>query len=201
MKKQVLPLILCFAMIFSLTVPAMAADQTTASTTIIKTVTDPPITGGDGGGSDDGEPVNSSSYEISIPASFSLDDGDYFRLDVGKIETNEQQNLCVKIDYDRTFSADGYFYLKNTQNIAQKIPCSIYRGCADDPVWNIIAEANSSIVAIYNKRSGPVAEYGGDVRIVTAGSPTTAGSASVAGTYYGVIYFTIQVLSDEQLLG
>lgn len=201
MKKRALSLILCLTLLLSLSVPAMAADQTEASTTITKTVTDSPSTGGSDDDGDDDEPVNVSTYEVSIPAAFSLDDGDYFRLDVGKIETSEQQNLCISIDYARTFSSDGYFYLKNTANVAQKLPCSIYCGCADDPVWNIIADANSSIVGIYNKRSGVTAEYGGDVRIVTAGSPTTAGSTSVAGTYSGVIYFTIQILSNEQLYG
>lgn len=148
MKKRVLPLILCLAMILSLSVPAMAADQTEASTTITKTVTDSPSTGGSGGDDDD-EPVNSSTYEVSIPAAFSMDDGDYFTIGATKNEIGERQELRVSVDYDRTFDADGYFYLKNTNNVAQKLPCTISCGCAGSDYWQTITSANACVVATF----------------------------------------------------
>jgi hypothetical protein len=195
MKKRVLPLFLCLAMIFSLAVPALAADQTTASTTITKTVTDPPAnSGGGGGGGDDDEPVNFSSYEISIPASFSLDDGDFFEIGATKLEIGEQQDLYVSVDYERTFDADGYFYLRNTNNVAQKLPCTISRGYASGVYWETITSAENSPAAIFNLASGTTPNMYGAIKITTAGSPSTAGGSSVAGTYSGTIYFTIQVI-------
>lgn len=191
MKKRVLPLFLCLAMIFSLTVPALAADQTTASTTITKTVTDPPVSSGSG---DDDTPVNSSSYEVSIPASFSLDDGDFFEIGATKLEIGEQQDLYVSVDYERTFDADGYFYLRNTNNVAQKLPCTISKGYASGVYWETLTDQPSSTVAIFSKGTGTTPNMFGAVRITTAGVPNTAGSASVAGPYTGTIYFTIQVI-------
>lgn len=177
MKKRALPLFLCFALLLSLSVPAMAADQTTASTTITKTVTDPPASSG---GSDDSEPVNSSSYEISIPASFSMDDGDFFEISTTKLETGERQDLYVSVDYERTFNTDGYFYLRNTNNVAQKLPCTISRGYASGVYWETITSSGNSPVATFSMDSR--ANMYGAVKITTAGSPTTAGGSSIAGT-------------------
>lgn len=193
MKKRVLPLILCLAMILSLSVPAMAADQTEASTTITKTVTDSPSTGGSGGDDDD-EPVNSSTYEVSIPAAFSMDDGDYFTIGATKNEIGERQELRVFVDYDRTFDADGYFYLKNTKNVAQKLPCTISVGTAGYDYWQTITDSTTCVVATFTHGSGLKADYCGSARIVTAGSPSTAGSSSVAGTYSGTVYFKIELV-------
>lgn len=191
MKKRVLPLFLCLAMIFSLTVPALAADQTTASTTITKTVTDPPVSSGSG---DDDTPVNSSSYEVSIPASFSLDGGDCFSVEATKNEIGERQEIYVSIDYDRTFDADGYFYLRNTLNVAQKLPCMISVVRVDADYSQAVTSANTCVVAQFSHQSGLSPEYGGALKITTDGVPSTAGSSSVAGTYSGTIYFTIQVI-------
>lgn len=194
MKKRALPLLLCLAMIFSLSVPAMAADQTTASTTVTKTVTDPPASSGGDSGSSDDEPVNVSSYEVSIPASFSMDDGDYFTIGATKNEIGERQELRVFVDYDRTFDADGYFYLKNTANVAQKLPCTISVGTAGYDYWQTITSANTCVVATFTHSSGLKADYCGSAKIVTAGSPCTAGSSSVAGTYSGTVYFKIELV-------
>ena len=192
MKKRALPMFLCFALLLSLSMPAMAADQTTASTTITKIVTDPPASSG--GGSDDSESVNSSSYEISIPASFSMDDGDFFEISTTKLEIGERQDLYVSVDYERTFDADGYFYLRNTNNVAQKLPCTISRGYASGVYWETITSAENSPAAIFNLASGTTPNMYGAIKITTAGSPSTAGGSSVAGTYSGTIYFTIQVI-------
>lgn len=194
MKKRALPLILCFALLLSLSVPAMAADQTAASTTITKTVTDSPSTGGSDDDGDDDEPVNVSTYEVSIPAAFSLDDGDYFTIGATKMDISEQQDLFVSVDYDRTFDADGYFYLRNTSNIAQKIPCTISRGYASGVYWETITSSENSPAAIFNTASGTTPNMYGAVKIITAGSPSSAGSSSVAGAYSGTVYFTIQIV-------
>ena len=69
MKKRGFSLMLCIALVFTMSASAFAADITEASTTVTKTVEAPPAP--DVGSS--AGPSNESSYEISIPASFSMD--------------------------------------------------------------------------------------------------------------------------------
>ena len=72
MKKRGFSLMLCIALVFTMSASAFAADITEASTTVTKTVEAPPA---QDVGSSVG-PSNESSYEINIPASFSMDSAD-----------------------------------------------------------------------------------------------------------------------------
>lgn len=195
--KKVLSLLLCVTMISSFSVEAFAA-TTEASVVITKTVEDIPEPSDGGGhvGNDGGDddPVNTPSYEVSIPTGFSLDTGDYFEVGVSSLSLNDQQELHIDVDYDRTFAADGYFYLKNDANVMQQLPCSLYRGYSSGVYWDLLDSAEKCTVATFTKRGGLLPDTFGAVRVVTSGRPSTAGFQSIAGTYSGTIYFTIEII-------
>ena len=177
-------------MILSLAMPALAADQTEASTVVTLTVEETPASVPSSHSDDDDSTpvVNTPKYEASIPVGFSLDDGDYFQIGLTVNTLSERQELHVTIDYDRTFANDGYFYLFNTSDASQKIPCSVYRGYPTTDYWDVIADSGAALAATFTQGSGLSPDMYGALKIVTAGS------ASSAGTYSGTIYFTIEVV-------
>lgn len=130
MKKKVLSLALCLAMLAALTAPASAASTEAGNTVVTKTIEAQPDSGSSSDSDPDPYPVNVPSYEISIPATLSLDTGDSFEITASKMELDSRQELHVMVDYDRTFAPDGYFYLSNTENAALRIPCMISKGYA-----------------------------------------------------------------------
>ena len=130
MKKKVLSLALCLAMLAALTAPASAASTEAGNTVVTKTIEAQPDSGSSSDSDPDPYPVNVPSYEISIPATLSLDTGDSFEITASKMELDSRQELHVMVDYDRTFAPDGYFYLSNTENAAFRIPCMISKGYA-----------------------------------------------------------------------
>lgn len=125
MKKKVLSLALCLAMLAALTAPASAASTEAGNTVVTKTIEAQPDSGSSSDSDPDPYPVNVPSYEISIPATLSLDTGDSFEITASKMELDSRQELHVMVDYDRTFAPDGYFYLSNTENAALRIRPSI----------------------------------------------------------------------------
>ena len=122
MKKRGFSLMLCIALVFTMSASAFAADITEASITVTKTVEAPPA---QDVGSSVG-PSNESSYEINIPASFSMDSAEFFEITASKMELEEKQELHVMVDYDRTFGPDGYFY-----------PRECRKPLPDDPLYDL----------------------------------------------------------------
>ena len=164
---------------------AFAADITEASTTVTKTVEAPPA---QDVGSSVG-PSNESSYEINIPASFSMDSAEFFEITASKMELEEKQELHVMVDYDRTFGPDGYFYLANVENLYLTIPCTISKGYSSGVYWETITGSDNSSVAVFNNIAGTTPDLFGAVKVSTVGAQTAA------GTYTGKIYFNIQILN------
>lgn len=185
MKKKGFSLMLCIALVFTMSASAFAADITEASTTVTKTVEAPPAP--DVGSS--AGPSNESSYEISIPASFSMDSAEFFEITASKMELEEKQELHVMVDYDRTFGPDGYFYLANVENLYLTIPCTISKGYSSGVYWETITGSDNSSVAVFNNIAGTTPDLFGAVKVSTVGAQTAA------GTYTGKIYFNIQILN------
>ena len=122
-------------MLAALTAPASAASTEAGNTVVTKTIEAQPDSGSSSDSDPDPYPVNVPSYEISIPATLSLDTGDSFEITASKMELDSRQELHVMVDYDRTFAPDGYFYLSNTENAALRIPCMISKGYASTAYW------------------------------------------------------------------
>ena len=185
MKKRGFSLMLCIALVFTMSASAFAADITEASTTVTKTVEAPPA---QDVGSSVG-PSNESSYEINIPASFSMDSAEFFEITASKMELEEKQELHVMVDYDRTFGPDGYFYLANVENLYLTIPCTISKGYSSGVYWETITGSDNSSVAVFNNIAGTTPDLFGAVKVSTVGAQTAT------GTYTGKIYFNIQILN------
>lgn len=193
MKKSVISFVLCLSLLLSLTVPAFAEEYGEGSTVVSLTVEDP--TPQDDYTSGSPEPENSPISEIKIPASFSLDTGDHFNLDFSNVTLKDRTSITISIDTSRTLAPDGYFYLVNASNEGQKIPCLFYRGYASTDYWESMTLQGNYTVAVYENNGEHYGKTYGSLKIETAGSPSSAGSSSVAGTYSGVIYFTIKLES------
>lgn len=187
MKKKVLSLALCLAMLAALTAPASAASTEAGNTVVTKTIEAQPDSGSSSDSNPDPYPVNVPSYEISIPATLSLDTGDSFEITASKMELDSRQELHVMVDYDRTFAPDGYFYLSNTENAALRIPCMISKGYASTAYWETITSQQNASVAVFNSTHGTTPDLFGSVRV------STASECHTAGTYTGTIYFIIEV--------
>lgn len=187
MKKKALSLALCLAMLAALTVPASAASTEAGNTVVTKTIEAQPDSGSSSDSDPDSPPVNVPSYEISIPATLSLDTGDSFEITASKMKLASRQELHVMVDYDRTFASDGYFYLNNTENAALRIPCMISKGYASTAYWETITGQQNASVAVFNSTHGTTPDLFGSVRV------STAGECHTAGTYTGTIYFIIEV--------
>ena len=185
MKKKVLSLALCLAMLAALTAPASAASTEAGNTVVTKTIEAQPDSGSSSDSDPDPYPVNVPSYEISIPATLSLDTGDSFEITASKMDS--RQELHVMVDYDRTFAPDGYFYLSNTENAALRIPCMISKGYASTAYWETITSQQNASVAVFNSTHGTTPDLFGSVRV------STASECHTAGTYTGTIYFIIEV--------
>ena len=72
MKKKVLSLALCLAMLAALTAPASAASTEAGNTVVTKTIEAQPDSGSSSDSDPDPYPVNVPSYEISIPATLAV---------------------------------------------------------------------------------------------------------------------------------
>lgn len=184
MKKRGFSLMLCIVLVLSMSSHAFAANKTEASTKVTKTVEAPPEQG-----VGDDESVNESTYEVIIPASFSMDSADFFQITASKMELADNQELHVMVDYDRTFAADGYFYLANTENLYLTIPCTISKGYPSGIYWETITGTDNSAVAVFNSTAGTTPDMFGAVKVSTVDAQTAA------GTYTGTIYFTIQIIN------
>lgn len=184
MKKRPFSLILCIVLVLSMSSHAFAANITEASTKVTKTVEAPPEQG-----VGDDESVNESTYEVIIPASFSMDSAEFFEITASKMELEEKQELHVMVDYDRTFGPDGYFYLANVENLYLTIPCTISKGYSSGVYWETITGSDNSSVAVFNNIAGTTPDLFGAVKVSTVGAQTAA------GTYTGKIYFNIQILN------
>lgn len=160
MKKKVLSLALCLAMLAALTAPASAASTEAGNTVVTKTIEAQPDSGSSSDSDPGPYPVNVPSYEISIPATLSLDTGDSFEITASKMELDSRQELHVMVDYDRTFAPDGYFYLSNTENAALRIPCMISKGYASTAYWETITSQQNASVAVFNSTHGTTPDPG-----------------------------------------
>jgi hypothetical protein len=136
-------------------VPAYVKEgQTTASTDVSYTV--------------------GANYEIIIPSSINLNEGNEMAITATSMNIAEGKSVAVRIDANSTFDNGGNFYLHNGSN---KIRCDIYVGLLVNGLDYLVARFESG-----NTKNSVL----DTIRF----APSSGG---VPGTYTGRLYFTISV--------
>ncbi len=181
MKKRFFSLILAGALVLSLApMTAFAADVTTdtsgAETTVTFTVDN---SGGGGGGTDD--PVNTSDWCVTIPASLNLNDQTELsgfsasRMNVGS------RFVRVYLDCARSLS-DSYLYLDSPASDTS-LPCRVSVGGS-----RVSSTSGEQMIVEWTRDS--TAPFNSSSLSVTPESSVVSTIAS--GTYSGRLYFNIR---------
>lgn len=171
--------LLSLALILCLAVPstAYAANETGATTTVTYTKADP----------DAGADAPSADYEISIPASVSLNTGRELNITSSSMNLSEGQSVVVSLDYEKTMSAgDGYLYLQDAST-GKAAKVVINRHNYDTGSGELLYSTDST-VAVFTGTNLQPSKYG--LLYLNLSMPGNI----EPGTYTGTIYFNIALI-------
>ncbi len=115
-----------------------------------------------------------ANYEIVIPSSINLNEGNDMTISATSMNIAEGKSVAVRIDSNSSFDNGGNFYLHSGNN---KIPCEVIVGATVNGLDYLVARFESGTTT--NSVLDPIRF-----------SPSSAGAP---GTYTGRLYFTIIV--------